>query len=116
MLPLATDADFSGAIVRGLRRRQPDIDLVRVVDALPPGTPDPDVLAWAAQEGRILLTQDRRTMVGYAWDRVRAGLPLPGVILRPRRVTIRQAIEDLLVVSECGEPEDFRDQVVILPL
>ena len=45
MLQLASDADVHGDILRGLRRRLPDIDLVRVQDALSEGTPDPEVLA-----------------------------------------------------------------------
>jgi hypothetical protein len=37
MLRLASDADVHGAIIRGLRRRLPEIDVVRVQDALPEG-------------------------------------------------------------------------------
>jgi hypothetical protein len=50
MLRLASNADVHGAILRGLRRRVPMIDLVRVQDVLPEGTPDPEVLAWLARE------------------------------------------------------------------
>jgi hypothetical protein len=50
MLRLASDADVHGEIVRGLCRRLLELDLVRVQDALPEGTPDPEVLAWAAAE------------------------------------------------------------------
>ena len=35
MLRLASDADVHGEIIRGLRRRVPEIDLVRAQDALP---------------------------------------------------------------------------------
>ncbi|QEH35105.1 hypothetical protein OJF2_36500 [Aquisphaera giovannonii] len=56
MLRLASDADVHGELIRGLRRRQPALDLIRVQDALPEGTPDPEVLAWAAAERRVLLT------------------------------------------------------------
>ena len=66
MLRLASDIDVNGAILRGLRRRLPLIDLVRTQDALPASTPDRDVLAWAAGENRILITNDRNTMVGFA--------------------------------------------------
>jgi hypothetical protein len=48
MLRLASDADVHGAIIRGLHRRLPAIDPVPALDALPEGTPDPEVLAWAA--------------------------------------------------------------------
>lgn len=116
MLPLASDEDVHGAIVRGLRRRVPGLDLVRVVDVLPPRTPDPLVLEWAATAGRVLVTQDENTMVGYAWDRVRAGLPMPGVLVRGPGVSIRQAIDDLVLAAFLGAAEDFRDQVQFVPL
>ena len=45
MLRLASDADVHGGVIRGLRRRLPEIDLVRAQDALPEGAPDPEVLA-----------------------------------------------------------------------
>jgi hypothetical protein len=115
MLPLVSDEDVHGAIIRGLRRRVPDLDLVRVVDVFPPRTPDPDILNWAAAEGRVVLTQDESTMVGYARDRVRGGLPMPGVIVRGKAVTVGQAIDDLVLVAQCGATEDFRDQVKFLP-
>ena len=66
MLRLASDADVHGEIIRGLRRRLPGIDLVRAQDVLPEGTPDPAVLAWAAAENRILITNDRNTLVSFA--------------------------------------------------
>ena len=75
MLRLASDADVHGDIIRGLRRRLPDIDLVRTQDALPEGTPDPEVLAWAAAENRVLITNDRNTMIKFACQRVAADEP-----------------------------------------
>jgi len=64
MLRLASDADVHGDVVRALRRRRPDIDLIRVQDEIPAGTLDPDVLAWAAEQNRVLITNDRNTMIG----------------------------------------------------
>jgi predicted nuclease of predicted toxin-antitoxin system len=116
MVPLAADHNLQDAIVRGLRRRDPDIDIVRLVEVGMADRTDPEVLEWAAGEGRVLVTQDRNTMIGYAVGRVKAGLPMAGVIVRGQRVTIGQAIDDLEVVASCGEPEDFRDKVIHLPL
>ena len=59
MLKLVSDENFDGAILRGLFRRRPDLDIVRVQDVEMSATPDPEILAWAAVEGRILLTHDR---------------------------------------------------------
>jgi predicted nuclease of predicted toxin-antitoxin system len=116
MLPLAADESLHGHIVRGLRRREPSIDLVWVVETALGGKTDPEVLEWAAAEGRILVTQDEKTMIGYAWDRVKAGQPMPGLIVRGKGVSIRQAIDDLLLAALCGAPEDVKDQVKHLPL
>ena len=80
MLPLAADESLSGRIIRGLRRRLPNVDLVTAREAGLAGRPDPEVLEWAASEGRVLVTEDENTMIGFARDRVKAGLPMPGVI------------------------------------
>ena len=44
MLRLATDEDFNNRIVRGLLRRQPDLDVVRVQDAGLAGEKDEECL------------------------------------------------------------------------
>jgi predicted nuclease of predicted toxin-antitoxin system len=116
MLPLAADESLHGHIVRGLRRREPSIDLVCVEEAGLGGSTDPEILEWAATEGRTLVTQDENTMIGYAWDRVKAGRPMPGLVVRGKGVTIRRAIDDLLLAALCGVSEDFKDQVKHLPL
>jgi len=46
----------------------------------PKGRPDLEVLAWAAAEGRVLITNDRNTMVGFAYQRAAAGDLVPGLI------------------------------------
>jgi hypothetical protein len=117
MLRLASDADVHGDILRGLRRRLPEIDLVRVQDALPEGTPDPAVLAWAAAENRIRVTNDRNTMVGFAYERVAAGERVPGVIVTTNEQSIGSAIDDILLLAEYMPEEEIREQVVVfLPL
>lgn len=59
--PLA-DENFNGDIVRALLLRQPDLDIVRVQDVGLAGVGDPDILAWAAENNRIILTHDRATL------------------------------------------------------
>lgn len=56
------DADFNVEVVLGLLRREPGIDFQTAAEANLRGVPDPEVLALAAQEQRILVTHDRRTM------------------------------------------------------
>lgn len=71
MLRLAADENFNNDIVRGLMRRQPELDIVRLQDVGLCGADDPTVLEWAAQEGRVLLTHDVSTMTKHAYERVR---------------------------------------------
>jgi hypothetical protein len=113
MLRLASDADVHGEIIRGLRRRLPEIDLVRVQDALPEGMPDPAVLAWAAAENRVLLTNNRNTMVGFAYGRVATGEPVPGLIATTNEQSIGSAIDDILLITEYMAEEEIREQVVV---
>ena len=79
MLRLAADENLNGDIVRGLLRRNPDIDIVRVQDAALSGADDPSVLEWAAREGRVVVTHDISTLAAHAFERSAAGRPMPGI-------------------------------------
>ncbi|NEO15598.1 MULTISPECIES: DUF5615 family PIN-like protein [unclassified Moorena] len=57
MARFLADENFNNQIVRGVLRQSPDIDIVRVQDVDLSGADDPTVLAWAAQEGRMVLTR-----------------------------------------------------------
>lgn len=117
MLKLAADAAFNGTAFTALLRREPTLDIVRVQDVGLRTAADPDILAWAASEGRILLTHDRRTMRVFAYDRVRAGLPMPGVfVLRDQPNHIGDMVDEILVVAHCSEQHEWVDKVEHLPL
>jgi predicted nuclease of predicted toxin-antitoxin system len=77
MIRFAADEDFNNDIVRALRRALPDVNIVGVREAGHGGRPDPDVLAWAAEEGRVLLTHDVTTMTRHALERVAAARRCP---------------------------------------
>jgi hypothetical protein len=78
---------------------------------------DPDILAWAASEGRILLTHDRKTVPKFAYQRVRAGQPMPGVfVIRNRPNLIGQMVEEILLVVLCSSQEEWKDRVEFLPI
>jgi predicted nuclease of predicted toxin-antitoxin system len=83
MLRLAADEKFNADIVRGLLRRIPALDVVRVQDVGLSGADDPAVLEWAAPERRLLLTHDASTLVGVALARVAAQQPDARRLRRP---------------------------------
>ena len=78
MLRLLSDENFNGDIVRGLRRREPELDLVRVQDIGLMGAEDLDILGWAAENNRVLLTHDRATVPAFAYGRVQAEEAMAG--------------------------------------
>lgn len=94
---LVVDEHISGALMRGLRLLVEDVDVVRVQDVGLRMATDQAILDWAATEGRILVTQDIRTMPDFAYDRVNAGLAMPGVAVLPPGLPMGVAIEELAV-------------------
>jgi hypothetical protein len=80
------------------------------------GADDRDLLAWTANEGRILITHDRNTIPGFAYERVRAGAIMSGVFVLDDRMPLGKAIEELLILAVCSEDEEWRDQVVFVPM
>lgn len=116
MLRFAADENFDGRIIRGLLRLLPNLDLVRVQDTSLAGADDEAVLAWAASEGRLLLTHDVGTMTAAAWDRVRGGLAMPGLVEVSSDEPIGQAIEEIHLIAAASRSEEHEGQVLFLPL
>ncbi len=116
MLRFAADENFNNDIVRGVRRRSPEVDIVRIQDAGLTAADDPAVLAWAAQSDRLVLTHDVSTMTKYAYDRVRAGEPMPGVFEVGRHVPMGVVIEEIVLLAECSLDGEWEGQVRYLPL
>jgi len=116
MLPLAADENFNHDIVRGLVRREPDLDIVSIQDVGLSGADDAKVLDWAAQEKRVLLTHDVSTLTHYAYERVRAGLSMPGIFEVSRAVPLGRAIEDILLLAHCSLSGEWEGQIRYLPL
>lgn len=112
----AADENFNGTVLKLLRKRFPQLDIVRVQDTAMVQASDPALLEWAAHEDRIILTHDVQTLVGYAYARVQQGLPMPGVFLIPESLDVGIALAELELAIGAGNPQDFRDQVTFIPM
>lgn len=110
------DENLNNDIVRGLLRRKPDLDIVRVQDAGLSGVDDPALLAWAAAQDRVLITHDVSTVTTYAYRRAASGEHMPGVFEVSRSVPVAVVIDDILLLSECSNEGEWRGQVRYLPL
>lgn len=116
MIRFAADENLNRKLVTGLRRRTQSLDIVRVQDAGLRGADDPTVLAWAANEDRVMLTHDVATMSRYAYDRVEASLPMPGVLEIPASLPLAIGIEELVLIAEVSLDGEWEGQVRYLPL
>ncbi len=110
------DENFNNDILRALRRRNRNIDIVRAQDAGLTGVDDEALLAWAAGQERILLTHDVSTITAHAYRRLMKGDRMPGVFEVNRTVPIRTAIEDIILITECSVAGEWEGQVRYLPL
>jgi predicted nuclease of predicted toxin-antitoxin system len=116
MLKLAADENFKSSIVRGLRRLEPTLDILRAQDVGLAGAGDPTVLAWAASEGRILCTHDINTMTKHARDRIAHGEPMSGVVVVPWTLAVGRAIQDLHLIAGATEPVEWQNHIGYVPL
>ena len=116
MLRLLSDENFNGDILRGLFLRQPDLDLLRVQDVGLTQIDDPTILAWAAENDRIILTHDRATMPDFAYQRLVKKEVMTGLFVINDRTSVRRIIDELLVVINCSEQAEWQGIVLYLPL
>ncbi|MEE4358007.1 MAG: DUF5615 family PIN-like protein [Desulfococcaceae bacterium] len=116
MLSFLFDENFNNNILRGLIRKNPTIDIVRVQDTEFSGADDPTVLEWAARENRILLTHDVTTITKYAYDRIASGKAMPGVFAAATNCQLSSIIEDILLLAETSTDGEWEGQILYLPL
>ena len=110
------DENFNNEILRGLRRRVPDVDIVRVQDTELAGKPDTELLEWAAGQGFIVLSHDVNTMRGYFYARISAGFSLPGLFLVHATYSIGDVIDSLELIALASETSEWMGTITFLPL
>jgi hypothetical protein len=108
------DADIDPDIRKGLLRREPSIDFRPAAGTIADGTLDPEVLAIAADDHRVLISSDLRTMSVHFQNFI-ATRESPGILLIPSSRSIGAAIEGLLFVWLNWAPVDLRNRVSWLP-
>jgi len=116
LLRLISDENFHGDIVRGLRRRLPALDLIRIQDVGLSGIDDPGLLSWASEQERILLTHDRTTMPMHAAERLREGMSVTGLFIVDDRASLGLLIDELALAILCSELAEWLGSIVYFPL
>lgn len=106
------DADLNQIIVKAVLRLEPSIDFQTAHVA---GLDDPDVLKLAAQQGRILVSHDRKTMPKHFGQFI-VSENSPGILIVSQKLPISQVAEDLFLIWLASEPEEWVNCIRSLPL
>jgi predicted nuclease of predicted toxin-antitoxin system len=79
------------------------------------GVKDPEVLAIAAQQERILVSHDRRTMP-LEFATFMTNRQSSGVIIVSRKLTTEVVIEELLLIWAVSNAQEWVNRIAKLPL
>lgn len=92
------------------------MDFLSANDAELEGLPDPDVLTRAADEDRILVTHDLKTMPHHLGRFLQTGRSSPGVLLVPQYVPVGDVIDELVLIWAASEAEEWKNRILRIPL
>ena len=115
MIRFLADASLHDGIVTGCLRREPAIDFRSAHEARLEGVPDPEVLAFATHENRILVTSDLRTMPRHFGDFLEANGQCAGVFLVKQRAPLADIIDALVLVWAASEAGEWKNRIVEIP-
>jgi len=109
------DADLNQIILLAVIRREPTIDFQTAIAAGLSGMADPEVLARAANDGRVLVTHDLKTMLRHFSEFI-AHETSPGLIVVPQSISVAAVVEDLILIWSATEAEEWVNRIGVLPL
>ncbi len=110
------DHDVNEQILNAVLRLEPGIEIDRAREVGMDGRPDPEVLRFAASQGRIVISHDVNTMSAHAYALIASGQPMSGLFLVSQGQPIRTIVEDIILIWSASDAEDWYDQVIFLPL
>jgi hypothetical protein len=115
MIRFLADASLHDAIVTWCLRREPAIDFLSAHAAKLEGVPDPEVLAFATRQNRILVTSDLRTMPRHFGDFLAANGQCAGVFLVKQRASLADVIDALVLIWSASDAGEWMNRVVEIP-
>ena len=110
------DHDLNEHVVSGVLRREPAIEFLRVRDLGMSERTDAEILDYSARQGLLVVSHDVNTMPAAAYARLSEGESFPGLFMIEQMSAIGPVIESLLLIWSASELEEWKDQVVFLPL
>ena len=101
-----------------LLRREPELVVWRVGDpGAPPGeTLDPEILEWCEENAFILVTNNRASIAQHLQDHLDDGRHCPGILELNPNMSIGETIEELLLIWNASDADEYWDLLIYLPL
>ncbi len=112
------DENTTPALADQLRRRQSTLEIMSVGEetAPPKGTLDPDILLWIEEHEFTLVTRNRKSMSEHLHHHLKTGHHIPGILTLRPKASLGEIIEDLLLIWELADANDYHDQIIHIPL
>lgn len=115
MLRLLIDQDLDHVILRGLLLRIPNLDVITAHQVGLSNASDSELLAWAVEHERVVITHDRRTMPYHATIRIARAEKIAGIIIVARQLPVSQVIDDLEIIVSCSDMIEWENVIKHLP-
>jgi hypothetical protein len=108
------DNDLNARIIDAVLRLNPDVDFKTAARAgLHTSIKDPEVLRIAAEDGRVLVSHDFRTLPWHFASFIRTQMS-PGVIIVSQSLPVGDAAKWLHLIWEAAAPEEYRNRIELL--
>ena len=103
---------------RELLKREPTMTvwLMGMPGTSPLGTLDPDILRWCEAHGFLLVTNNRKSMPVHLSDHLATGEHIPGIFELNPNMSMGETIEELWLIWNVSEVQEYQDQIVYLPI
>jgi hypothetical protein len=110
------DHDLSDHVVTGVLRKEPLIEFLRVRDIGMSAQSDDEILEYAEREKFLVVSHDVNTMPASAYARLSTGRTFPGLFMAQQTTPISSIIDSLVLIWAASDHDEWKDQVVFLPL
>ena len=109
------DADLNIYIVNAVLRIESKIDFKTANDAKLEGLDDHKVLQFAANQQRILVSHDQRTMPSH-FAKFITNYQSYGVLIIPKRLPTLEVAENIVLIWETFIDEEWINRIAFLPI
>ncbi len=109
------DENFNNLILRGVQRRVPEAEIIRVQDTELYEASDPELLAWATEYEYFILSHDENTLIGYFYERIAQNLTVYGLFIAHEKTPVGEIVDSLVVIIKASSADEWVGRIHYLP-